>query len=79
MEDKKLKKELAKIPDVDKNGDPIYKIAGNTSGGSKSDDKSRNAEKRDSKWVLLVLIKSIKIKSLTRSGAAEPSSLPVGV
>jgi predicted small lipoprotein YifL len=27
MEDKELKKKLAKIPDVDKNGDPIYKIA----------------------------------------------------
>lgn len=26
MEDKELKKELDKIPDVDKNGDPIYKI-----------------------------------------------------
>ena len=27
MEDKELKKKLKKIPDVDKNGDPIYKIA----------------------------------------------------
>ena len=27
MEDKELKKKLAKIPDADKNGDPIYKIA----------------------------------------------------
>lgn len=27
MEDKELKKRLKKIPDVDKNGDPIYKIA----------------------------------------------------
>ncbi len=26
MKDKKLKKELDKIPDVDENGDPIYKI-----------------------------------------------------
>jgi hypothetical protein len=26
MEDKELKKKLKKIPDVDKNGDPIYKI-----------------------------------------------------
>ncbi len=26
MEDQELKKELGKIPDVDKNGDPIYKI-----------------------------------------------------
>ena len=26
MEDKESKKKLAKIPDVDKNGDPIYKI-----------------------------------------------------
>jgi hypothetical protein len=28
MEDKELKKELDKIPDVDENGDPIYKIDG---------------------------------------------------
>ncbi len=27
MEDKELKKKLDKIPDVDENGDPIYKIA----------------------------------------------------
>jgi hypothetical protein len=27
IKDKKLKKKLDKIPDVDKNGDPIYKIA----------------------------------------------------
>ncbi len=26
MEDDELKKKLKKIPDVDKNGDPIYKI-----------------------------------------------------
>ncbi|MCU1290327.1 MAG: hypothetical protein JWN60_2556 [Acidobacteria bacterium] len=26
MEDEKVKKKLEKIPDVDKNGDPIYKI-----------------------------------------------------
>lgn len=26
MEGKKLRKKLDKIPDVDKNGDPIYKI-----------------------------------------------------
>jgi len=46
MEDKELKKRLAKIPDADKNGDPIYKIA-DTSGG-KSDDKTKKAEKRAS-------------------------------
>ncbi|MCA1622796.1 MAG: hypothetical protein LC768_17405 [Acidobacteria bacterium] len=27
MEDKELKKRLKKIPDADKNGNPIYKIA----------------------------------------------------
>ena len=27
MEDKDVKDKLKKIPDVDKNGDPIYKIA----------------------------------------------------
>lgn len=26
MEDKELKKKLSRIPDVDENGDPIYKI-----------------------------------------------------
>jgi hypothetical protein len=26
MEDRELKKKLKKIPDVDENGDPIYKI-----------------------------------------------------
>ncbi len=31
MEDKELKKRLKKIPDVDKNGDPIYKIDINSS------------------------------------------------
>jgi hypothetical protein len=41
MEDKELKKRLKKIPDVDKNGDPIYKIAvGEASKkGSKSNKK----------------------------------------
>ena len=28
IKDKKLKKKLDKIPDADKNGDPIFKIAG---------------------------------------------------
>ena len=45
MEDKKLKKKLAKIPDVDKNGDPIYKIADVKTSG----EKSRKTEKRASK------------------------------
>ncbi len=30
MQDKELKKELDKIPDVDENGDPIYKIDGDS-------------------------------------------------
>lgn len=45
MEDKELKKRLAKIPDADKNGDPIYKI----DGAKKSGGESRKTEKRDSK------------------------------
>ena len=45
MEDKELKKRLAKIPDVDKNGDPIYKI----DEIKKPDNKSRDAKKRASK------------------------------
>ncbi len=28
IKDKKLKKRLDKVPDADKNGDPIFKIAG---------------------------------------------------
>ncbi len=39
MEDKELKKRLSKIPDADKNGDPIYKI------DNKPDDKAKNRMK----------------------------------
>ena len=39
MEDKELKKKLKKIPDADKNGDPIYKIDG-FKDGRKEKDKS---------------------------------------
>ncbi len=48
MEDKELKKKLAKIPDADKNGDPIFKIADAGKSGKKSDGKSADA-KRNSK------------------------------
>ncbi len=48
MEDKELKKKLAKIPDADKNGDPIYKIADIKTSDNQSKDKSRYDEKRDS-------------------------------
>lgn len=48
MEDKELKKKLAKIPDVDVNGDPIYKIAGAENGG-KSREKSDANKKSESK------------------------------
>lgn len=49
MEDKKLKKKLAKIPDVDKNGDPIFKIADlgssdKSSGKKPSGDKERRSK-----------------------------------
>jgi hypothetical protein len=49
MEDKELKKRLAKIPDADKNGDPIYKIADINRSENKPQDKPRHDEKRDSK------------------------------
>ncbi len=49
MEDKELKKRLAKIPDADKNGDPIYKIADVKTSGNRSDKKSPTVEKRGSK------------------------------
>lgn len=42
MEDKELKKQLSKIPDVDENGDPIYKI----DAGEKP-DAPKQPEKRD--------------------------------
>ncbi len=50
MEDKELKKRLKKIPDADKNGDPIYKIAvgeANKKGSksSKKDNKGWNMRK----------------------------------
>lgn len=46
MEDKKLKKKLAKIPDVDKNGDPIFKIADIDGADKKSDKKSSGDKNR---------------------------------
>lgn len=50
MEDKELKKKLAKIPDVDKNGDPIYKIAGAAeNSGGKSREKSGEKKRSESK------------------------------
>jgi hypothetical protein len=49
MEDKELKKKLAKIPDADKNGDPIYKIAGTETSGKQSEGKTRNIKKDNSK------------------------------
>jgi hypothetical protein len=44
MEDKELKKRLKKIPDVDKNGDPIYKIDSDV-----SNKKAVKPAKKDSK------------------------------
>jgi hypothetical protein len=39
MEDKELKKRLKKIPDVDKNGDPIFKIDNAQTESRKKKDK----------------------------------------
>lgn len=47
MEDKELKKKLAKIPDADRNGDPIYKIAAIEPSDKKSSEKARQDKKRD--------------------------------
>jgi len=44
MEDKELKKKLRKIPDVDKNGDPIYKIDLDL---GKRRDAPKSPEKKD--------------------------------
>ena len=49
MEDKELKKRLKKIPDVDKNGDPIYKIDDKKTSGNQTRNKSHNTDKSDSK------------------------------
>ncbi len=46
MEDKELKKRLKKIPDVDKNGDPIYKIDDAKNESSKEKDKSPKKDNR---------------------------------
>ena len=46
MEDKELKKKLAKIPDADENGDPIYKITTTETSARQSKNKTRDAEKR---------------------------------
>jgi hypothetical protein len=44
IKDKKLKKQLDKIPDADKNGDPIFKIA--------NAEKNKNQTRKDraAKW-----------------------------
>ena len=44
MEDKELKKRLKKIPDVDKNGDPIYKIASNKTKKSPNKKAGNNSK-----------------------------------
>lgn len=45
MEDEELKKRLKKIPDADKNGDPIYKIDDAENEPSKEKDKSAKKNK----------------------------------
>lgn len=56
MEDKELKKRLKKIPDVDKNGNPIYKISeGQKSSGNKPDNKS-STDKKAAKTDILLLM-----------------------
>ncbi len=45
MEDKELKKRLKKIPDADKNGDPIYKIDDANNESSKVKDNSAKENK----------------------------------
>lgn len=49
MEDKKLKKKLSKIPDADKNGDPIFKIADAKPAGKKPHGDSDKSKKSVSK------------------------------
>ena len=44
MEDKELKKRLKKIPDVDKHGDPIYKIADHQTKKTPSKKAGKNSK-----------------------------------
>ncbi len=41
IKDKKLKKKLDKVPDKDKNGDPIYKIADAEKGAERNRKEKR--------------------------------------
>lgn len=45
MEDKELKKKLKKIPDADKNGDPIYKIADSQTSKKPENDNRKRSNK----------------------------------
>ncbi len=47
MEDKETKKRLRKIPDVDKNGDPIYKIDDAENKQSKENTKSSEKDSKN--------------------------------
>ena len=47
MEDKETKRRLKKIPDVDKNGDPIYKIDTSNESDKKIDVPSNREKKSD--------------------------------
>ncbi len=47
MEDKGLKKRLKKIPDADKNGDPIYKIDNAKNESGKEKDKPTNKDDKN--------------------------------
>jgi hypothetical protein len=47
MEDKELKKKLKRIPDADKNGDPIYKIAIGEDTRERRESPKRPDEKKD--------------------------------
>ena len=46
MEDKELKKRLKKIPDADKNGDPIYKIDTVKNESGKEKNKPNNKDNK---------------------------------
>lgn len=46
MEDKELKKRLKKVPDVDKNGNPIYKIDGVGKSSTNKTGKTLNTPKK---------------------------------
>lgn len=52
MEDKEFKKRLKKIPDADKNGDPIYKIDVAKNDSAKEEFNKKNSRRVRTRIIL---------------------------